>query len=267
MTDASDSGFSAALRPQVARTSNGEPVRHAPILPRFPNLRCLGGIPAADGRHVRENRFLRGPVPLALTSRESGILAALDPGLLIDFRHAKEAQAAPVSLPPALAARRVSLPIETGSHLRVTAGQPLTERAARDAMLATYRDFAKRHLDVFAAFLRLSAAADDRPVLFHCTAGKDRTGFAAALLLAGLGAPRVALLEDFLRSGALWSPDPALQARLPEVFHPAVFGVDPAYLEISLDTLDREQGGAEAVARTALGGETALQAWRDRHLQ
>jgi protein-tyrosine phosphatase len=134
-------------------------------------------------------------------------------------------------------------------------------------MTETYRDFVRANADVFARFLALLPEVEGEPLLFHCTAGKDRTGFAAALILHALGAEPDTIAEDYLATNALWRPDPELAAMIPEIAHAAIYRVAPEYLEAALEQLDREHGGPHAFADKAMGGEARRRAWAEAHLE
>lgn len=245
------------------------PAPEGDYLKQRPNLRCLGGIPAGDGRMVRRARFLRAPALTSLDAGETQALAALDPAVVVDFRGVAESQENPVALPEPLAARRVALSIEPSAKGRFEAlfgrGEPSHDDVAA-AMQETYRDYVRVHIEVYARFLRLARDAGDSPVMFHCTAGKDRTGFAAALLLTALGASREAVLRDYLATNGRWRPLPDLEARMPISARAAVFSVHATYLDAALAELDRAHGGAAAFVRDAMGGDAALDGWRRRHV-
>lgn len=251
------------------RLSPDAPAPEGAYLPRRPQLRCLGGVPAAEGRRVRRVRFLRAPALTRLDEDETARLEALDPAVVVDFRGVAESAENPVTLPGALGDRRVALSIEPSARGRFEAlfarGEPTVEDVAA-AMTEVYRDYVRDHAEVYARFLRLAAEAGDRPILFHCTAGKDRTGFAAALVLLALGASRAEVERDYLATNALWRPDPELEARMPISFRSAVFSVRARYLDAALEELERRHGGAAEFAREALGGAGALRDWAGRHL-
>lgn len=228
-----------------------------------PNLRWLGGR-AEDGRRVRRGAFLRGP---ALHDRSEEFwlsLPELNRGVIVDFRRADEVEARPIRLPKELRERTHALPINSGATINGILWNQ--GRDGKQTMISVYRGFVRSHLGTYATFLEHVARASEGAVFFHCTAGKDRTGVAAALILLALGVPRDQVMADFMATGSLWSPDAALLEHVAEDARPAVFGVDPAYLDAALDELDREQGGARAFAARAMGGEAALQSWVDRSL-
>ena len=228
-----------------------------------PNLRWLGGR-AEDGRRVRRGTFLRGPALHDLPEEFWLSLPELNRGLIVDFRRADEVDARPIRLPAGLRERTHALPINSGATIN---GTPWGgDGDGRQKMICVYRGFVRSHLGTYATFLERVARTSEGAVFFHCTAGKDRTGLAAALILLALGIPRDQVMADFLATGSLWSPDAALLEHVAVEARPAVFGVDPAYLDAALDELDREQGGARAFAARAMGGEATMNSWADRSL-
>ena len=127
------------------------------------------------------------------------------------------------------------------------------------------------------AYRRLFAALADgacAPALFHCTTGKDRTGWAAAVLLLFLGVPYDAVMADYLLSadrlaGTFRPTLDAFAARGgdPDLLLPLV-GVRPSYLETALDEMRRAYGTVEAYVANGLGIDTgARQNLRARLVQ
>ncbi|MFN4098225.1 MAG: tyrosine-protein phosphatase [Pararhodobacter sp.] len=232
-----------------------------------PNFRVMRGI-AEDGRKVRRGAFLRGPALHDLTEDQWRILLAeRDLALVVDFRRTDEVSERPNRLPADLHHHAIALPIDSGASARLAqAIEAANHERAALAMRGAYAGFASRHLPVYADFLARLAGAAGRGVFFHCTAGKDRTGFAAALILLALGVPREQVMADFLATGTLWRPDAALLSRVPEAAHAAIFGIEATYLDAALDELERTQGSAPAFATRAMGGEKPFRAWVDQSL-
>ncbi|MFO7854782.1 MAG: tyrosine-protein phosphatase [Paracoccaceae bacterium] len=241
-------------------------VRREPLLPTRPNLRELGGLPAGGGRTVRAGRFFRGPALHGLTAEEAAALEPIGLAHVVDFRGRDEAAARPATLP----GRRLHLSIEPTAAVRLmdvlSKPDPAPE-AISAAMQETYRDFVRVNAETFARFLGLLAEADGAPFLFHCTAGKDRTGFAAALILHALGADAETIEADYLATNGLWRPDPNLAAMVPELAHAALFRVSADYLEAAFEELDRLHGGPLAFADKAMGGERRRRVWAESQLE
>lgn len=245
------------------RSRTGESVG-VPLLPSLPNLRDLGGHRTQDGRAVRRNRFLRSPRLAGLSDADKDRLCQMDIALFIDFRGLEERAAAPVDLPAELLSRCLSLPIEPGSLPLLRAAEAsgtASEPAIRDIMSETYSNYVLRYHGVYAAFLR-ALASQEGAIVFHCSAGKDRTGFAAALLLSVLGVSDAAIAADYLRTNTDWQP--SLDPRTPEAYRNALHRAHMAYLKAAFVQLDRHHGGAGAFAAEAFGGTRQRDAFRAR---
>ena len=232
----------------------------AHLLHAMPNFRDLGGLPAAGGRALRRGLLFRAPVPRALPAADMARLKALKPTVIIDLRGETEAAERPSELPEGVAIRRAPHPVEPRTRMfleEILGGAPLTHQAAHEAMVRSYRGYVEDLGATFASALRvaLGAAARGDAAIFHCTAGKDRTGLTAALILSLIGTPKPRILDDYLATNALWKPDPQLRGHVDEAARSAMFSVHPEYLESAFDALDRVHGGAYAFAVDALGGE------------
>jgi protein-tyrosine phosphatase len=232
------------------------------LLHGMPNFRDLGGAPAGPGRRVRRGLLFRAPAPRALDAQDMDRLAALRPGVIIDLRGRAEAAERPSELPATLDIRHAPHPVEprTRAFIEQIAGRaPLLPAHAHEAMMRSYRGYVLDFGDTFAGAVRtaVESAAEGRPAIFHCTAGKDRTGLTAALILSLLGAPHDHVLEDYLETNALWRPDPQLTGHVDEAARSAMFSVHRDYLDAAMETLAASHGGPAAFAAEALGGEAA----------
>ena len=209
--------FESALMSELPRSLN---------LAGATNFRDLGGYQGHDGRMVRWRRLFRSDHLAALTEAERAVTAYDLPGV-----------------------RQHSLPIEPTvvqslAALR-DAGRRITPDHAVDAMRDTYLGFVQHGGPRFGTLLR-HLAADDAPAVFHCTAGKDRTGFAAALLLSALGVSREAIMDDFLLTNRLYRREPgSSHSDLPQEVLEVLWRVQEGFLEAALQAVEREHGGLE----------------------
>ncbi|GAA1248300.1 tyrosine-protein phosphatase [Kitasatospora nipponensis] len=225
--------------------ADAEPAARSLGLSGAVNARDLGGYLTADGRVVRGGVALRSDGLNRLGEGDLELLAALGLRHVVDLRSLEEVREAGPDRVPGLPVADVSATELTAEpmvlpavgpdgvtlhHLPVFAADfdiyvalrealadrdPDKQRAllgegrAAAMMTGLYRWFVTDPVarERFAAVLRLLAAPDGPPVLFHCTAGKDRTGWTAALLLTALGVDRETVFEDYLltneRSGAI----------------------------------------------------------------
>jgi protein-tyrosine phosphatase len=180
------------------------------------NARDLGGYRTTDGRTVRYGTALRGDALTRLTDEDVAALARLGLRTVVDLRGSDEVEAnGPDRLPesPGAPIRTLHLPVFESQHdIYATLQEALSSRdaAAQRAVLGDgggermmvemYRWFVTHpgNRGRFAEVLRLLADPEGVPLFFHCVAGKDRTGWAAALLLTALGVDRATVYEDYL---------------------------------------------------------------------
>jgi protein-tyrosine phosphatase len=134
------------------------------------------------------------------------------------------------------------------------AGHRLTAAETVAHMQETYRGFVRHSTHRFAEFFGHLLESGE-PTVFHCTAGKDRTGFAAALVLRALGVPHEEVLVDYLQTNACLSPGPVSGStwRLPPEAAKVLYRVQPEFLQAAFDEIDARWGGVEAYLREGLG--------------
>lgn len=175
-----------------------------PVQAGISNFRDFGGLPV-DGGAIVTGRLYRSAAPLGL---DSGSLASLGRrvAVVVDLRGTVER--GPASHPGFADAglEVLSVPVEPGTSapLRtMLASGTATARATRALMIDAYRGFVREHAGTFGQAL-IAMAVSPGPVLVHCTAGKDRTGFVVAVLQAALGADEHAVLRDYLETNAAW---------------------------------------------------------------
>ncbi|MFJ4963225.1 tyrosine-protein phosphatase [Streptomyces sp. NPDC088729] len=234
------------------------------------NLRDLGGIALGRERRVRQGVLFRSGQLSGLDPAGDLAVAALGIRTVVDLRTADERRWAPDRLPDRA---RLFVADVLGDHpgvaparLKALLADPVeAERMlgggrAEELFADTYRKMvlSPGASAAFRAFLETAADPGARPVLFHCTAGKDRTGWAAAVLLLILGASRETVRTDFLavNPAVRAAFAPYVQKFLDEGGDPAVAAavveVRPRYLEAALDAVDERWGGLEGYVRDGL---------------
>jgi protein-tyrosine phosphatase len=236
------------------------------------NARDLGGLPTIDGRVVRRGVLYRANALSRLSDEDVVVLGGLGLACLIDFRHESEIAVTGVDRLPTTRPRQiVALPVfdpEYDIFTRVSAilgGSATGGRFAADeaepAMRRLYRWFVSSAMGraQFGAALRLIAATDTLPLMFHCTAGKDRTGWLSALVLSALGVDRDQILADYLRTNELNATTVAhllatLADRLPDpTVLPPLLEARADYLHAAFDEVDGVHGGLARYLRDGLG--------------
>lgn len=218
------------------------------------NLRDLGGWRVADGRRVRCGIVFRSASLARLTERDVATLAGLGIRTVCDLRGEREAEYAPSRLPAS--AERVALPIEptVGASLR-----DLLKREAstgEDVVLLlgrAYLDYVTTHIGQYRRMFELLLQPRRHALLFHCSAGKDRTGLGAALLLTALGATRETVEADYVATDRLWKREYALPAGTPKPLADALYGTHPHLLHAALDAAIEAFGGEAGLLERGLG--------------
>ncbi|MFZ6046934.1 tyrosine-protein phosphatase [Pseudomonas sp. CR3202] len=221
------------------------------------NLRDLGGLYSRDGRRLRKGRLFRGGNPGLASPADLAQLRTLGLDRVIDFRAAEEKSVEERGF--ANAFEWIALPVLEGSmgmSELVTRLRASTRQEMDDFMLQTYRDFPVKHQAAFGRFMR--EAETGRTLLYHCTTGKDRTGFATLLLLSALDVVPETILANYLESNH-WNQRliQGLLTRLaplgvsPEVAMP-LLEVRAGYLQESLQTIEQEWGSTARFLSDAL---------------
>jgi protein-tyrosine phosphatase len=236
--------------PMLLMTS---PTIASSILQGASNFRDIGGYRNTDGRQVRRGQVFRSDHLAGLTTDDVARLQSLGIAHSLDFRGVAEYTATPYAIP---GVQRVALTIEPTviARMRTLVAQgvvPTTEETV-ELMRETYRDFVNRNAEIYGQFLK-HLLEQPTPQVFHCTAGKDRTGFAAALLLSALGVDRTTIEHDYLLTNQLYKRD----ARLEGQGHPHVmkvlWQVQPEFLQAAFDEVDAQHSGMTDYLHGAIG--------------
>ena len=219
------------------------------------NVRDLGGYEAVDGRRVRWRRLFRADGLHRLTSGDGEALAALGLGEALDLRYGPERAGEPACLPEGIASVHIGLAEAPGASLLETLnlGGVTSSQAAMAWLTASYAGYPGVYAPACGAILRRLIATGAPPLLFHCTAGKDRTGFAAAIVLEALGVSRETIMEDYLLTNRHWDRGDREPEGLPREIYEPVFSAREEYLAASWATLDRDHGGLEGWLDSAVG--------------
>lgn len=220
-------------------------------LEKLYNTRDLGGYETRDKRRVRFGRLYRAGELYVATAHDKAALEARGIRTIVDFRGLPEAEQYPDIQPIGLQ-RHVPLPIDAGSLLELS-------RVGRDIsgegfMMNLYAAIIEAARPQYRELFRLISAEANAPLLFHCSAGKDRTGIAAALIYHALGVERETIYADYLLSAEYlkehikrWSrDDPRLEP---------VMSIRREYLEAAFKTIDSTFGGADRYIQYELGAD------------
>jgi protein-tyrosine phosphatase len=235
------------------------------------NFRDLGGYATKDGRRVRWGQLYRSGDLSHLSDVDVSYLEYLDLKLVCDLRVNFEVKRAPDRLPEGVA--RLALPIRGGeipeADLYATVDSGDLSGLDGDFLLRGNRMFVREFSPAYGQMVRQLAEEDSGPVVFHCTAGKDRAGLGAAIVLLVLGVPLETVFDDYLLSNtyrAGWTERmltvirravadrtdvPVESVDLSPI--EALFVAKRAYLAAALDTINQQYGSFKAYSRDGLG--------------
>jgi protein-tyrosine phosphatase len=208
----------------------------------------VGPLPGLPLRHLYRSDHLG-----ALDAADAAQIRALGITRVLDFRGVDERTSAACRLPDVTVH---SLPIEPTIVQKlnelVAAGHRLTGADVTAHMQDTYRAFVRHNTPRFAQFFEHLLASDE-PTVFHCTAGKDRTGFAAALLLKAVGVPDEEVMRDYLLTNDRLQLPEASRLGLPREAMEVLWRVQPAFLQASFDEVEAHYGSLQGYLREGLG--------------
>jgi len=219
------------------------------------NFRDLGGHRTTDGRSVRRGTVFRSAHLGGLTDEDRRALGKLGVRTIVDLRGVSEAAETPHAI-DGLACRIVGAHIEPGVRERIrgaVADGSANPHLIMQFMGDHYRDYPRRCAPGFRTLFATLSDGKHRPLVFHCTAGKDRTGFASALLLTLLGVPWDAVLEDYLRTNELWTGHVGRYPELDIDTRAAIVEARTPYLEAAFEVVRADYGSPDAFAERALG--------------
>lgn len=259
-----------------------------------PNARDLGGLATVDGYRIRPGVLVRAGALGRLTDSDLPVLAKYRFACRIDLRHRSELTGALPDRLPEPAPRLLRLPLYDQAYVAFThvasilsgaaidqlagdrAFAVLDEGGARAAMRDLYRWFVTgaRPRSHLATAVRALADPAKLPALFHCSVGKDRTGWLAVVLLTALGVDRAAIREDYLRTNAdTEGPRQVLidllAKRLPADGVAAILPMleaRPEYLDEAYAEVERGYGSFDDYLRRGLGLDDRVLASLHTHL-
>jgi protein-tyrosine phosphatase len=237
---------------------------HQRILPlgSVANFRDVGGYQTADGRRVRWGKVYRSGSLAHVSSEDMERIAALGIRLVCDLRSAEEVAQSPDRPLPGAHYLHLPLVAENDTLVRLRA-LLFNKRKLPHMLIETYtRVMLEDNAALYGGILRRLADADNLPALIHCTAGKDRTGIAAALLLVLLGVPEAVVVADYTLSNHYYDSyltfvagaiKPIRWLRVkPEDLKPLLLA-DARSMQTALDHLRARYGSVEMYLKRAAG--------------
>lgn len=212
------------------------------------NARDMGGFRTADGGVVRRGMVFRSDELSGLTERDMARLSAFGIKAVVDFRSSAEIERSQDR--PIEHAKRFELNIGSGDLAPIL--DKVDEQTGPKMMESVNRLLVKESVGVYREFFSLLTHSANVPLLFHCTAGKDRTGFAAAMFLSSLGVSREEIFRDYLLSSeGSRKKYSALIEQEPQIT--SIVIVRPEYLAAAFDEIEAGYGSVGSYLTGALG--------------
>ena len=231
-----------------------EPTRRLELEGAY-NVRDIGGYETVDGHRTRWKTFLRSDGMHRLTAGDQETLLGYGLKTVVDLRRTDEVEEKPNVFEGS--ARVAYVRHNLGGDEQASAPEPAEDL---DTVHKTARNYS-RNLDSrqeqYRETLATLATPGALPAIFHCTAGKDRTGMIAALILGNAAVPTETIVEDYALSGRYWfeaylatdtDPDVALRVHTWQEFQGQA--CPPAAMLQVLQHLGDRYGGIQAYMRT-----------------
>ncbi|MEY8759732.1 tyrosine-protein phosphatase [Chryseobacterium tongliaoense] len=231
------------------------------------NFRTLGNIRNSEGKTLRESMFYRSGHLHQLKRRSFKKLDQLGVKEIIDLRNSKEISQKPDCLPEQIIYKNYSAFDDEGDQLDQAKKLVLKGKVqASDAdkrMLDFYRDYVTENPEIIKKIIT-DILESDHPVLYHCTAGKDRTGIITALILTILKFDKATIYNEYLLSNNFRKDLVQKRLRLAGRLHflypemdlkvlEKLSWTESRYLDAAFNEIDKKYGSAEVYIQQVLG--------------
>ena len=253
----------------------------------FPNMRDLGGMEGAGGKHIREGLLIRSQQLNNATEDDIALLEKLSLRKIIDFRNAQEAEEKPdaiikdcsyMNLPILDGPSAVSWESDKADIRKELKDAKKDPQSGAEKVCEVYRNFVRTTVgrEQYSRFLKEIVDTEEGAVLWHCTLGKDRCGWGSVLVEAVLGVSQDDIVADYLYSNACLKNEiakmlPALEKLLIKM-HMKDAGTAPLeareeYIMAAFDEIEKQYGSMDAFLEQGLGIDASIrQKLRDRYL-
>lgn len=219
------------------------------------NFRDFGGGVTLDGRKIRTGLLYRSGVLQKLNDEDLAYVKVLNVQHVIDFRSIEEQDRVPAFLPGKI---KISMPCNIDRMTRERLRPLLLRRKADDRIMnvidGVYSDMVDMMAEPMGRLISLILTPGALPLIIHCRAGKDRTGFAVAMIQWFLGMDRDSIYKEYLRSNDFLMPKISKAIKrlryitiglFPQGNLQAAFEVKEKYLSTAMKKVDQSYGGIE----------------------
>ena len=223
------------------------------------NFRDMGGYPTKDGKQVKWGKIYRSADISKLTDADLEVFSALNIKMVCDLRGDKEVELAPDRLPAGT--ERIHLPAgseNVGGASSFTKYMKSPESA--DSLLKSFYQrtdhLGKKYKPMFDQLLVLKP---DHALMFHCSAGKDRTGVGAALILYALGVEEESIYEDYEATNEFRKEfngeyiKKLTEQGLSESAAKSMMAAKPEYLKAAFDAITEKYGSVDKFLEKEMG--------------
>ena len=227
------------------------------------NVRDIGGYATTDGHHVKWDKVYRSADISKLNETDLDTLQQRNISYVVDFRGTNESKAAPDKLNPNT--DYILCPAGSDQNMADWMKKLASLQSGGDSMVTAYYSnteyLAARYKPFFE---KLLAVPNNKALLFHCTAGKDRTGIGAALFLYALGVPYETIMNDYLASNVYRKAGNEKMVRqMVEQMHvneqvaKDVASVKKEYLDATFNAINKQYGSIENFLKGPVGLDDA----------
>ncbi len=225
------------------------------------NTRELGGYKTTDGKSVKWGVLFRSDKLSDISLEDQKYLKNLGIQRIVDFRSKAEKTEDPDKIPDGMT--YIEMPIEVDGAMRTKIEAILKgeiNRNVKDFLIEANEEFIKNYSHIYSKFLK-DLAKEQKPTMFHCTAGKDRAGFAAAITLIAIGVSKEDAINDYMKTNEYTAERidemiskielMSLYQTDGELLRP-LLGVEREYLEAAFKAAENEYGSIENYIRSGL---------------
>lgn len=237
------------------------------LIKKVTNFRTVGNMKNVDGRTLKEGKFYRSAHLHKLKKKSFEEIEKLGIKEIIDLRNSKEIAGKPDQLPSAVNYKKYSAFEDEGDQLAQAKKLVLKGKVnASDAdkrMISFYREYVTENPEMIKKMITEILESKD-PILYHCTAGKDRTGITTALLLTILKFDKETIYNEYLLSNNYRKELVQKRLRLANTLHflypkmdlkvlEKLSWVEKRYLDAAFEEIDKKYGSADTYIQQALG--------------
>ena len=229
------------------------------------NLRDLGGKKTSEDKTLKKGLFFRSAAPTEWNDNVKNQIEALKKPIIIDLRGVQEEKNNPSRIPKEYLRKTVHLPIEPKVTELLKSLSEIDKSATKIEKIfqKAYRRYTIENIQTFEAFFKILFDNPGSTVMFHCTAGKDRTGFASALLLSLFGVANETIIDDYLLSNKTYKPTQKVKGEVQKIGIKQLLKVDESWLNAGLEEFSERVGNIRDFCSRIINGDNRLKEYLD----